>query len=487
MLTRNPKSKRWWIVSTLGLFIIVAIILMIIAQRERLFPLSKTIAQKGELAKMIGMKESNPQKSASYKTVSGVLDIQYWVTRNGVPVYFVEVPTLPMVDVQVVFDAGAARNGTKGGVAYLTNTLLSEGTAELSADHVAENFENVGAQFSASSQRDMASVSLRSLSESKLLAPALETLATIVSHPSFPEAGFNREKMSMLTQLKKQAQTPAQVANRAFYTALYPNQPYSNWILGDESTVQALTVDDIKAFHKQYYVAKNAVVAIVGNVTAAEANAIAEKLTEKLPQGEKPTPLPEVKDLGKTAIQRIDFPSTQTHILMGEPLIKKGDPDYYALYTGNHILGGNGSVTRIFNIIRNQNGLAYSAYSYFQPMRERGPYTLGCQTRNDQADKALSLLQSVLKEYVEKGPTEKELDEAKRNILGGYALQFDSNASIIQQIASLGFYGLPLDHFDNFKKEIEKLTTQDIRNVFQKRVLPDNVAIVMVGKSEPKS
>lgn len=482
MLTKNPRSKRWWVISALSLLVILALIVLISGRDKFLGAFKPT--ERGELASMIGMKESNPKKSSSYRSISGVLDIQHWTTKNGVPVYFVEVPTIPMVDVEIIFDAGAARNGTKGGLAYLANTLLSEGTGQLSADQVADNFENVGAQYSASSQRDMASVNLRSLSEPKLLAPALETLALIVSAPSYPEAAFKREQQNVLSSLKKQAQTPSQVASKAFYTAIYPNEPYSNWVLGDETSVQALTLEDVKAFHKQYYVAKNAVVAIVGNLTPAEANAIAERLTEKLPHGEKPVPLPEVKDLSKTETQRINFPSAQTHILMGQPLIKQGDPDYYALYAGNHILGGNGSVTRIFNTIRNQHGLAYSAYSYFQPMRERGPYVLGCQTRNDQADKALSLLQTVLKEYIEKGPTEKELEDAKRNILGGYALQFDSNATITQQIASLGFYNLPLDHFDNFKKEIEKLTVQDIQKVYQKRVSPNNVAIVMVGKSE---
>ena len=119
-------------------------------------------------------------------------------------------------------------------------------------------------------------------------------------------------------------------------------------------------------------------------------------------------------------------------------------------------------------------------------MRVRGPYVLGCQTRNEEADKALSLLQSVLKEFVEKGPTDKELQDAKLNILGGYALSFDSNALILQQISALGFYGLPLNHFDQFKKEVEKLTTQDIQKVFQNRVQPDNVAIIMVGQNKAK-
>jgi len=481
---RTTIKPKHWIMLSISLFIIFALGIIFLG-KERWFP-SATLAKRGVLADMIGVKESNPQDLPSFQEVKGVIDIQHWQTKNGVPVYFVHIPALPMVDVEIVFDAGAARNGVKGGLAYLTNTLLAEGTATLTADQIAENFEDVGAQFNVQSQRDMASITLRSLSDPTLFAPALETMAAVISQPSFPEGGFQRERQSALTILKKQAQSPSQVASKAFYTALYPNQPYANWILGDENSLQALTADDIKLFHQQYYVAKNATVAIVGNVSALEANAIAERITEGLAVGQKAPPLPAVINLAKTATQKINFPSAQTHILMGEPLIKQGDPDYYALYLGNHILGGNGSVTRIFNTIRNQHGLAYSAYSHFQPMRERGPYVLGCQTRNDQAEKALSLMKEVLKEYIEKGPTQKELEDAKLNVIGGYALHFDSNAAITQQVASLGFYGLPLDHFDKFKQAIDKLTIEDIQKTFQKRVSPDNVAIIMVGQSESK-
>lgn len=483
-LNKKPISRRQWVF--LSIILIAIFFLSIIVLGKPQWISSTSSSERGALENMIGMKESNPEKLSTYQSIKGVLDIQYWHTKNGVPVYFVHVPALPMVDIEIAFDAGAARNDKKGGVAYLTNVLMTEGTGQLTADQIAESFENVGAQFSAQSQRDMASATLRSLSDPKLLAPAVETMSQIISQPSFPEAGFLRERQNALSALKKQAQSPSQVASRAFYNAVYPNQPYSNWVLGDDASLQALKIDDIKAFHQQYYVAQNAVVAIVGNVSASEANAIAERITEKLPIGQKAAALPHVSDLAKTNVQKINFPSAQTHILMGEPLIKQGDPDYYALYVGNHILGGNGSVTRIFNTIRNQHGLAYSAYSYFQPMRERGPYVLGCQTRNDQADKALALMQSVLKDYVEKGPTQKELEDAKLNIVGGYALQFDSNASIAQHLASLGFYGLPLDHFDQFKQAINKITIEDIQKVFQARVRPDNVAIIMVGQSEPK-
>lgn len=437
----------------------------------------------GELVKMLGMQSSDPKKYSSYQAKKGVIYIQHWKTSQGIPVYFVEVPTLAIVDIEVAFDAGASRDKGKNGVAYLTNTLLSEGTEKLSADQIAENFDAVGAQFNVASQRDMATLSLRTLSDPKLLSPAVETLTDIVSHSVFPEAGFQRKRKNVITALKAQEQDPAQVASRAFYSAIYHDEPYGNWPMGSEKTLNMITTEDIKSFYKQFYVANNAVVAIVGDLTATQANAIAEKITKALPQGNKPPTLPAVKSLTKMPPQHIEFPSLQTHIMIGQPLVKYGDPDYYAFYLGNHVLGGNASVTRLYNIIRTQHGLAYSVYSRFQPMRLEGPYIWGCQTRNQEAEKALGLLQTVVKEYIEKGPTEKELEEAKLNLIGGYALNFDSNSSILDQIAVLGFYGLPLDHFDRFKGEIEKLTPQDIQRVFQKRVFPDNAVIVTVGKS----
>lgn len=478
----SKKFKRRSLEVLIALVIILATV-FIVKSREGLEWIKDLYTQRKGLVKMVGIHNTSPEKLASYQSVSGVLDIQYWLTENGVPVYFVRVPTLPMVDVELVFDAGAARNGTKGGLAYLTNQLLAEGTAELSAEQVAENFDDVGAQYTATSQRDMANVHLRSLSQPDKLVPAVQTLAAILSQPAFAEQGFKREQQNMISSLKLQAQSPEKVAMRAFYSALYPQQPYANWVLGDESAVKALTQQDVKAFHQQYYVAKNVSVAIVGDVTAQEADALAQTLTRNLPQGAKPAPLPAVPNLSKAVFQKIHFPSHQTHLIIGEPGVKQGDPDFYALNLGNHVLGGNSSVTRLFDVIRNQHGLAYSVASYFIPMKERGPFILMCQTRNDQAEKARTMLENQLKQFVSHGPTQEELDQAKQNLVGGYALSFDSNQAICRQLAAMGFYSLPLNYFNEFKPTIEKLTIADVKAAFQKRISPQNLAVVMLGNS----
>lgn len=476
--TALKMKHRRWLQIIIAALVVVAVLLII---KSRHTPTSSPILHEGGLEKMIGIKGDMVEKSKSFKTVSGVLNIQHWVTERGVNVYFVPVKTLPMVDIEVIFDAGAARNADKGGLAYLTNTLLADGTKDMNADQVAQSFDSVGSQFHAESQRDMAIVHLRSLSAPEQLAPALKTAELILTQPAFPEEGFKREQQNALSALKQQAQNPQQVASRAFYSIVYHNQPYANWVLGDEASLKALTSDDVKAFYQQYYTAKNATVAIVGDLSSQDADAIAQSLTNNLGQGEKAQMLPAVSDLPENMVKHIDFPSVQTSILIGSPGIRRDSPDYYPLTVGNHILGGNGSVTRVFNVIRNQHGLAYSAYSYFIPMLERGPFVLGCQTRNDQAPKAQALMEALLKDFVNNGPTEREVEQAKQNLLGGHALQFDSNASICHEIAALGFYQLPLNYLNEYKEKVGKVTVEDIKVAFQKHIVPEKMAIVTVG------
>ncbi len=469
-------KQRLWIKIGMAILAVIAIILIVKSRHA-----GTPSASDGDLEKMMGIKSTPVEELKSYQKIDGVLNIQHWVTEHGTSVYFVPVRTLPMVDVEVIFDAGAARNEGKGGLAYLTNSLLSEGTLQMSADQIAENFDHVGAQFSAESQRDMAIVHLRSLSDPSQLAVAVKTMEAVLTQPNFPEVSFKREQQNALSALKQQAQRPQHVASRAFYSMLYERQPYSNWVLGEEASINALTLQDVKDFYQKYYNAKNATVAIVGDLTAQDADAIAQSVTNGLPKGEKATPIPPVADLKEKVVKKIDFPSAQTTVLMGTPGMKRDDPDFYALMVGNHILGGNGSVTRIYSTIRNQHGLAYSAYSYFIPMHERGPFVLGLQTRNDQAPKAQAMMEELLKDFVAQGPTYKELEQAKQNLVGGYALQFDSNASICHELAALGFYQLPLNYFNDFKEKVNKLTADDIKEAFQKRITPDKVAIVMVG------
>lgn len=415
--------------------------------------------------------------------VHGIPVIQHWTTTNGARVYFVPAPEIPMVDMQVVFDAGAARDGDKFGLALMTNAVLSEGAGALDADAIAKRFDELGARFGSSSHRDMSEFSLRSLSDSTLLQPVAELMALILTKPTFPKVAFVREKNRVLVSLRARRQSPGKLASEAFYQDIYGTHPYATMPLGTEASVKALTRRDLIDFRKRYFVARNAIIAIVGALDRSQAETLVETLVGRLPAGNPALTLPKVDDLKAASINQQQYPSTQSHVLVGQPGISRGDPDYFPLYLGNHILGGNGLVSRISEEIREQRGLSYSAYSYFSSMRRRGPFVIGLQTRNESMVEALRVLRDVLNKFVAKGPTAVELEAAKKNITGGFALRISSNKKIIEYIAMIGFYGLPLDYLDTFNDRIQGVTLEKIKQAFHRRINPGKMVTVIVGNA----
>jgi zinc protease len=407
-------------------------------------------------------------------------NIEHWSTENGVPVYFVAAPELPMVDIQIVFEAGGAQDGELSGQALLTNAMLDEGAGGLDADQIAAGFDDIGARFGNSSQRDMAMLSLRSLTADSALKPALDLFHKVLSKPDFPQASFDRIQKQLMLGLQAEKQSPSAIASRAFYSNLYGDHAYAAMPAGNEQSLGKITVDTLKTFYKNNYVAEKATIVIVGALDNTKAKQIAEKLSIDLPSGGCSF-VDEVQVLTEAKMVKIAHPSSQTHILMGQPGIKRGDEDYFALYVGNHILGGSGLVSQLSNEVREKRGLTYSVYSYFRPMQQLGPYQFGLSTRNDQADEALGVMRDTLVKFIEEGPTEEELVAAKQNITGGFALRVDSNSKIIGYLAMIGFYDLPLDYLDKFNGKVNAVTVEQIKEAFSRRVHPDKMVTIMVG------
>jgi len=416
--------------------------------------------------------------------------IQHWTTSNGARVYFVPAPDLPMIDVRIVFDAGSARDEQQAGLAQLSNNLLDAGSGELNADQIATRFEQVGARFSNSAYRDMAIIELRSLTDTQLMNPAIQTTAQLLANPSFPTASVERERQRLLINLRERQQSPGDIADDTFMAAIYDGHPYASPTVGNEASLNTLQRDDVINFHRRYYVARNATVAIVGALDRAAAEQLAWTLVKDLKAGRSAALLPPTTLQPATSARNkplhIDHPSSQTHIIIGQPGMSRDDPDYFPLYVGNHVLGGSGLVSRISEEIREKRGLSYSAYSYFSPMRQQGPFMIGLQTRNDQANEALQVARDTLQQFINDGPTAKELEESKQNITGGFPLRLSSNKKIIGMLALIGFYQLPLDYLDSFSANIDSVTIAAIKDAFGRRLQPQQMATVLVGGSATK-
>ena len=413
--------------------------------------------------------------------------IEHWQTIGGSRVYYVHTEGLPMADIQVVFNAGSASDGQQFGLSALTADLLDTGAGKWNADEIAQRFESVGAQFGVSSSMDTTTVSLRTLTDKTLFDKALETMQVILTKPAFNQADFKREQRRTLSGLKQQEESPAALASIAFYNALYGTHPYAHPESGVIKTVSAFKAADIRHFYQKSYVADNAIVVIVGALSKQQAEQTAEQLLAGLPLGKRPETLPDVAMPLKATQQHIEFPSSQTHVLVGLPGSYRKDPDYFNLYVGNHILGGSGLVSKLFDEIREKRGLAYSASSNFMPMLKPGPFLISLQTRNDQTAQALQVLNQTLADFINKGPTEIELTAAKKNITGGFAMRFDTNKELAGYVAMIGFYEMPLDYLDTFQQKTEQVTVASITEAFKRRVNPQLLQTITVGKSAEKS
>jgi len=285
----------------------------------------------------------------------------------------------------------------------------------------------------------------------------------------------------MLTAVRRGEQKPGTVASKAFYRALFGEHPYATPQGGTLESLPTISREQVVAFYKRHYVAKNALVVIVGALDRQGAEQLAKRLVSRLPMGEKSRELPKVKILEQEKVISRSFPSSQSHILMGQPGMHRGDPDYFVLYLGNHILGGSGLVSLLFEQVREKRGLSYSVYSYFSPMRRDGPFIAGAQTQNAKAREAMDVMRATLKRFIDKGPTEEEVTAAKKNITGGFPLRIASNGKIVGYLAMIGFYGLPLDYLDTFTGRIEAITAEQIQDAFRRRLHPERFVTVVVG------
>lgn len=409
------------------------------------------------------------------------ITIQRWQTPQGAQVLFVESHEIPMLDVAVDFAAGSAYDPTdKPGLAHLTQGLLDQGAGGLNETEIAHRLADVGAVLGGRFERDRAGVTLRTLSSPREREVGLDMMARVLHAPAYAPAIIAREKQRVLASLREMEAQPAELAEKALYSAMYGKHPYAHLEIGEATSVARLKAQDLRAFHRAHYTASNAVVSIMGDITRAEAEALAARLTAKLPQGKMLAPLPQ-PDPTTASERRIVYPSTQSHVLIGATGVARDDPDFFPLFVGNYVLGGGGFDSRMLKEIRDKRGYAYSAYSYFSPLAVAGPFTVGLQTKNAQTDDALKVARETLQQFVTQGPTEDELTQAKANLTGGFPLRIDSNKKILEYLSLIGFYKLPTDYLDTWIARINAVDVNTVKQAFARHVRPDQMATVVVG------
>lgn len=403
---------------------------------------------------------------------------------NGLTLLLLERHALPIVNVEVLIKAGSSKD-TKGkeGLANLTAEMLTEGTEKRSASQISEEIDFVGGSLSTTGDTDYSRVNLIILK--KDVEVGFNLLSDILINPVFKEKEFERVKNEVLSSLIQQKDEPGTIAEKAFEKLLFDDHPYNHPPQGLEESLPEITRDDIVSFHKKYYIPNNAIIAVVGDVTEKEVLSLLERYLGKwgkkiLPKEEmSPTPR-----LSKRTVSLIEKDITQANIHLGHIGISRSNPDFYAVYVMNYILGGGGFSSRLMREIRDNQGLAYSIYSSLDSRLYTGAFKVVMQTKNENSNRAIEGILKELERIRSEPVSDKELAEAKSYLMGSFPLRFDTNKKVVSQLTYVEYYSLGLNYFKEFPKKIEAVTKEDVLSAARKYIDPARYILVIVADQE---
>ncbi len=405
-----------------------------------------------------------------------------FVTPNGMTVLVVEQHFLPIVQVHALIKAGSAQDPPeKAGAAHLVASLLDEGTTSRTAKQIAEQIEYVGGRLAIKATEDMTTASARVLTKDVELG--FELLADVLLHPTFPPQELERVRSEVLGGILSEKDEPGMVAAKAFNLLVFDGHPYRWPVNGTEETVPTITREDIQRFYTREYLPNQTILSIVGDITVERAIGLVTKYFGDWKRGDAPVrsvaaPTP----LQKPTVRLIEKDLTQATILVGHLGISRTNPDFYAVTVMNYILGAGGFSSRLMDSIRDNQGLAYSVGSIFEPNLMPGAFLVSLQTRNESANRAISGVLAELNGIRSAPVTDQELADAKAYLIGSFPLRLDTTGKLAEVVSLVEFYNLGPDYFTNYPRWIDQVTKEDVLRVAKQYLQPDRYALVVVGK-----
>lgn len=421
------------------------------------------------------------------------IKIQSWRSQAGVPVYFVQRPSVPMLDITVLINAGSIRDGNKPGLASFVASMLDEGSKNYDANSLAQAWDLSGAQFDAQAQRDYTRVHLRTMTQAPYLNQSLNLFHEVLTRPNFPSQSIERVRKQLIEALKQADHDPEQLAIDRFFALLYANTPYAHSPLGDLQTAQKINQKNLIDFYNTYYVTQAMRLVMVGSVNLEQARAISEQVLLTIKLGQAPAQINPINSNNSNNLinikkhEIIPRALSQHVLVLGQVGINRKNPDYFSLIVANYVLGGGEMNSRLFDTVRNKAGLAYSVYSQFAPLELNGPFVINLQTRACASQEALTLVDHTVTQFLQQGPDAAELNLAKNDLIHSLALRLADNAGLLAQLEAIAFYDLPTNYLENYAQRIAAVTPQMAKQAFIKLIHPDDWVRVQVGQGCAKN
>ena len=406
-------------------------------------------------------------------------------TPGGLLAWLVHDPAVPLVAVDFAFRSGGAALDPEGrqGLANFASGLLDEGAGELDSLAFQTRLEELAVKLDFSASRDEFSGSLQTLSKNK--AEAFRLLGLALNQPRFDAAAVERIRSQVLIQLKRDLEDPNTVANRTWFDRAFAGHPYHKPVWGYPETVKAISAEDLKAFAGSRLSRDALVIGVVGDVTAEELGPLLDGAFGALPSHGDPSQTiadAEPQKLGQLEVIRRQIP--QSAIAFGLPGIKRDDPDWYAAYIMNYVLGGGGFNSRLMEEVREERGLTYGIYTYLYPLDHAGVWMGGVATQNARVAETLEVVRATLARFVEEGPSAKELADAKTYVNGSFPLSLTGSSRIAGLLVSIQRNDLGIDYLDRREDLMNAVTREDVMRVARRLLEPGKLLTVVVG--DPK-
>jgi len=400
---------------------------------------------------------------------------------NGLRILLMEAHAVPMVSMQLIIPAGSRFDASgKGGTASLMAAMLADHTSQHDHEAWAERLDAEAIRLGASADRDGMSLSMTVLKEA--LATGIDVFSEALLAPGWNTARFKLIKDNAISSAQKAQEEPAVRAAEAASNLLFKNHPYGHRSSGSFATLQNIQLTDLKKLYSSQVLPEGAVLAISGDINMRE---LLKLLKPKLVTWKgKPKKslfgMNHANDVhGLT--KHIEMPTSQTlsQIVRLGPTRK--DQNFFPIFVLNHMLGGGGFGSRLMEEVREKRGLVYGVYSYFIPLASPGPFIITLQTRADQVQDAEKVVRDVLQEMFDGKITQKSLDEAKANLMGGFAQRLDSNRERVGLMAMIGFYQMPLDYLQVWTEKVESVTLANLKTVAKTYMNPAQWNLIRVG------
>lgn len=415
---------------------------------------------------------------------AGAVDIERVVSPGGIEAWLVSEPAVPLVSIQFAFDGGASQDPAgKPGVANLMSTLLDEGAGDLRAAEFQERLETLAIELSFDAGRDAFYGDLRTLTEN--LDEAAELLRLAINEPRFDDDAIVRMRAQMLASLRRELQDPDAVAGRQWSRLVFgEDHPYGRPVNGTMETVAEITADDLRDYRGRVFARDTLKIAVVGDIDAERLAPLLDDVFGGLAETASLETVPEAALPGGDLTEIVEMEIPQTVIRFGGRGLKRDDDDFIPAFVVNHILGGGAFSSRLYQEVREKRGLSYSVYSYLYPLEYSALFLGGAATRNDRAAESLDIIRAELARMADEGPSEEELDQAKRYLKGSYPLRFDTSSKISRQLVEIQRDGLGIDYINIRNGLIDAVGIEDARRAARRLLDDGGLFVTLVGRPD---